>query len=207
MQALSKLTKVHNTGQRDARVEMFVCWCDVALCLVIWYVVSVTFVRWFPDFCGGILLVGKTCTHARMHECTHAQWIGLRFTNDKKLRGFSAKILCLNLISRSVLNTSCFHSVTTELRYIYHCISLFCMFWALSIKADKLTVFGCNRLMLLYQRARICGVRLGRSLGNCDDTHALWPLLKANRNDIQFLDHFLCRSSRQWDDWPSYPFS
>lgn len=198
MQALSKLTKVHNTGQTDARVEMFVCWCDVALCLVV------------SRFLWGNLIGRKDMharTNARMHECTHAQWIGLRFTNDKKLRGFSAKILCLNLISRSVLNTSCFHSVTTELRYIYHCISLFCMFWALSIKADKLTVFGCNRLMLLYQRARICGVRLGRSLGNCDDTHALWPLLKANRNDIQFLDHFLCRSSRQWDDWPSYPFS
>lgn len=203
MQALSKLTKVHNTGQADARVEMFVCWCDVALCLVIWHDSGLCHFRQVVSrFLWGNL-IGRKDMHARMH----AQWIGLRFPNDKKLRGFSAKILCLNLISRSVLNTSCFHSVTTELWYIYRCISLFCMFWALSMKADKLTVFGCNRLMLLYQRARICGVRLGRSLGNCDDTHALWPLLKANRNDIQFLDHFLCRCSRHWDDWPSYPFS
>lgn len=71
MQALSKLIRVHSTGQTDARVGMFVCWCGVALCW--WYdttVVSVTFVRWFPDFCEGILLVGKTRTHTHTYTDT-----------------------------------------------------------------------------------------------------------------------------------------
>ena len=81
-----------------------------------------------------------------------------------------------------------------------------CVFLAVHVTGDALTVAGCNSCWKCYQRAKIFGVRLERSLGSGDDTPTLWPQLGANRNDIQFCDHLFRLSWRQWNDWPSFSF-
>lgn len=72
------------------------------------------------------------------------------------------------------------------------------------VKNEKLTVSGYSKQTLMISEGKNMRGKVMEVSGlHWWHTHT-HTQLKANTNDIQFLDHLLCRSWRQWDDRPGY---